>query len=335
LRQDIRAIRNRRLAAIELLDDRRPVDGIQECLAHTLIGEARISQIEPEIVHDLRRTGQHRESIFALQTSGFIESQIGEADITRLQRNHGTARFREEAVDETIELRAAAPVVVERFEFDVLTRNVFLPLERTGADRIVQPPGGGSEIRRADVLERMLWKHHQEGERIEQGHIALVEVQHDRQIVRRVDRGDTREFRADIAGAIRGRRQFDREFDIGRGERFAIVPRHAIAQMNGVFGSIRVEFPAFRQITLDRGKVGFVEHQFRVILLEPGESRTRLERIWAFRAATRADIERPYQNPAAAGSWRCILRDCNRWRDQPRHQRKNAEPLHRPFESTS
>src|SRR5690606_35856306 len=107
-----RAGKHRRAAAIELLDDHGAVDRVHERLADRRVLEALFRQVKAEVIGNLRRAREDLQAFFTLHRGGLIGRQVGELDLAGPESDHAAASLREVAVDEGVELRASAPVIL-------------------------------------------------------------------------------------------------------------------------------------------------------------------------------------------------------------------------------
>ncbi len=132
------------------------------------------------------------------------------------------------------------PVIRVLGQLDTLVRLVFDKLERSGADRVL------AHLRRRDVarIDRRVARREQR----QHGRLPLLQVQcrFERPVGRRflqVDPPALAIIEAQLFLALIGQ-QVERAFDVGRGERLAVMPFDAVAQLEGQRGMVLVPSPS-------------------------------------------------------------------------------------------
>ncbi len=165
---------------------------------------------------------------------------VADVDVAGLERDGARGRIEHEAGDQAVDMRQRLVPVVR----------VALPDHMAAAHPLLEDVGAGADRRRVvDVGQRigvavaMLrndrgFRRRQRGQQIGR---RLFQTQHDRVLVRRLDRLDLGE------GGAAARMQLllhaDGERDIRRGEILAVVPLDPLAQLEGVGQPVRRDLP--------------------------------------------------------------------------------------------
>ena len=144
-----------------------------------------------------------------------------------------------------VEVRLAlVPVVGVLLQADEVALLPLLEDERPRADRRVQGGMGGEVLALVDVLGQHLRL--VRAERGQQHRRGLRQPHHHRAGIGRVDRGDLAE--GDPAARVELLPDLlERELDVGRGERLAVVPGHAAPQLEGVGLAVGRDAPGLGQ----------------------------------------------------------------------------------------
>ena len=80
--------------------------------------------VEADVVDDVAVALDHPEAVVALEGLGVVGLDEGELDLAGLERRDRRGGVGEVAVDERVDLRPAAAIVVEGGELDVLVADV-------------------------------------------------------------------------------------------------------------------------------------------------------------------------------------------------------------------
>ncbi|MCY1211974.1 hypothetical protein D9M72_236980 [compost metagenome] len=166
-----------------------------------------------------------------------------------LQRRSPCAGVRNDLEDDLVQVRLAlVPVVGIALQHDVVALVPFLEHKGPGAHRLVVV----GVVKDVGALIQMLGQHLRAVavERAEHGQRRLGEAQHHSQRIRRIDLGHLAEqdlvARVELLPDI-----FQRPFDIGRGERLAVVPLDVGTQVESQRLRIPGDLPAFSQGRLE------------------------------------------------------------------------------------
>ena len=100
------------------------------------------------------------KSSLPLKVGDVVGLDIGELDLAGPQRRDRRGRVGEIAIDERVELRLAAAIVVVGGEFDILVGDVAGELEGAGADRRGRPPGAASPAASGGIGESACSRQH-------------------------------------------------------------------------------------------------------------------------------------------------------------------------------
>ncbi len=168
--------------------------------------------------------------------------ESGELNFLRFQRRTGARAVREDAKNDLVQLRLAlAPVVGIFGQAVIFARLVFGEFERTGADRLYIGRIGGDVGAFVEMLRHDAADDRQcVADQLQWGRLRELEDGG-----RRVRRFDGFEIGEDEAAEILQRLP-DAECrigDVSRGERLAIVPFHAFAQLEGDRLAVGGAFP--------------------------------------------------------------------------------------------
>ena len=156
----------------------------------------------------------------------------GELDLVGFERAGSRRAIRQHPVDDLVEIRLAlAPVVGIALQAVIFTGLVLGELERPGADRRIVGRVGRDVGAFVDVLRDDAGQRRQRvPDQLERR--RLGEAEHGRQRVGRFDRLEILEY--DAAEILQRLPYLQRrEGDVGRGERLAVMPFDAIAQLEG------------------------------------------------------------------------------------------------------
>ena len=178
--------RRPRRAAENEAHDRVPVEGERDRLAHPALGEARIAEVERQVIEAAPgappddQVREAREPVHHLRLGRILD----QLDPAALQLEHPHHLVGYDAHDERIEPGWAAGVARVRLEHD--------PLPSLGPD---DTEGARSHGDLARVAGPGCGQDAEAG-RVEEGREGLAQVHHDRRWVGRVDRGQHRKCRA-------------------------------------------------------------------------------------------------------------------------------------------
>jgi hypothetical protein len=252
------------------------VDRVRDRLAHALVVEGlhRHVQVQHAELGRAQHVDDHARLLLEALGPLLVLAAVDDVELARGEREIARRVGRNQAIDDAIDLRRAAEVVLVGDEGHALVRLVGLELERAGADRVQ------AEVV-AELLNRLPADDHAAvvvGDEAEEERHRLLELDAHRGRVERLDRFDRRVVarerrRLRVGGAL------EREDDVVGGERAEVaVELDALPQVKRPRQLVGRALPALGEIGLERleaRRAGLEAHE---AVVEPRGERLVLRR---------------------------------------------------------
>ena len=225
-----RAVGGHALAEEDGVDNRLPVDGIADGGDDVAVRRpVVVGEVEENAAVVRRRHVIERIAVRTGEALGVLRVKQRQIQLAGLQLHGLRVVVGDDLEDHAVDLRRAEVVVLVLHQHDRLARVPALELIRAGADGAAEKVGllhvlPGEQVLREDTHRHILQKRH----------VRLGETESDGL---RVDDGDLLDVLVvrRVLGAVLGVHDgLDGELDVIRCERLAVVPLHALAQVEGI-----------------------------------------------------------------------------------------------------